>query len=104
MRNRVLLLAAIVTFPIGVGLGRAAIAQDQFAPSAPASMMGLGSMMRHMMGSSGMMGGMGLEHVLDSRHDAAGGMMQGCQGMMGGGSQRPNDQWRGDRNHPDDQR
>src|SRR5258708_28872397 len=78
-------LSALLIVPTYSSHADSSHAEESGGASRNSSMMGPGSMMR----------GMDSHRMMGGRGDRAGGMMQGCRGMMGGGAGRPNEQWRG---------
>lgn len=95
-RKHKLILAAAVA-AIGLAAAPTLYAHDSQGSSGSrmgSDMMGQGGMMGGMMGS--MMGMMNMMNMMSG--SSRGQMAQGCgqmmQGMQGGGSQQPNEQWR----------
>jgi hypothetical protein len=92
-KGKLILIATVAA--IGLAAAPALYAHDSRGSSG--SMMGSGMMGQGGMMSGGMMGMMNMmSNMMSGR--GRGEMAQGCsqmmQGMQGGGSQRPNEQWR----------
>lgn len=92
MPSRIKLILIVTVAVVGLAAAPALYAHDSRGSSG--SMMGSG-----MMGQGGMMGGMmGMMNMMSNMMSGRSEMAQGCsqmmQGMQGGGSQRPNEQWR----------